>query len=420
MQHIPTLGIPSSYDVVPRATHVRAATHLFLVVLCLLPYSFARAADLSELPCHTIRSDADPIPTRYGSPLNLFDPNLSVAIRVFCDDTGSRRVEVGDGSDALYIYKYGYHTAGGERKRIELSGARPEGSWLIGSAQATLPESKETKGSVYAYMCRLVQGVWKCGCRDTACTRPMWQIQKYDTSVASTPTSLGTENDPELDESLLGLIKEMHGGISEKEMAALEKDIEESREKYSKEEYALYGAYTTHVKPGDSVVLTGYDLASKRGGPMQVRWGNVMQVTAEAASDGRSLRVVVPDLSPGKYALRVERDEETTPTQLVLWIKDDSLQAPAVTRVSPEVGKQGETFTIYGSGFAREHNDIMTTFGIIENVPSKDGTSLSFTYEPFKGFVKNAAEDPEFSVTVRVINAGGFDPWSMAGFRFNI
>lgn len=420
MQHIPTLGILSLCAVVPRSSHVRAAVCLCLAVLCLLPYSLTRAADLSELPCHTIRSDTDPLPARYGSPLNLFDPNRSVMIRVFCSDTDIRRVEVGDGSNALYIYKYGYHTAGGERKRIELSGPRSTGSWLIGSAQTILPQSKETKGSVYAYMCKLVQGAWKCGCRDTTCAGSMWQIQKYDTSVVPTPVPLGTEDDPTLDESLLELIEDMHAGISEKEMAALEKEIEESRERYSKEEYNVYGTYTTHVKPGDSIVLTGYDLAPKSGGSVRVSWGSAITVTAEAAPDGRFLRVDVPNLSPGKYALRVERDGETAPSEVVLWIKDETLQTPTVTRVSPEIGKQGETFTVYGSGFAREHNDIMTTFGIIENIPSKDGTSLSFTYEPFKGFVKNAAEDPEFSVAVRVINAGGFDPQSMAGFRFNI
>ncbi len=422
-QHVPC-QVRSFQQNLPGAAYVRAIFVLFVTVCWFSMYFYAHAASEPASPCHTIRSVADQVPAKYGSPIAFFGTYPTLAIRVSCAVNGTtRHVEVGDGSDATYIYKYGYHKVGGVRKRIEFSGTKSSGSWLLGSAQKVLPESDEKEGSVYAYMCRLVQGSWKCGCRDATCATPMWQIQRYSspaTDASDASSILNPTEDAPIEDSLLEAIKEMHNGISETKMATLEKEIKESQIAYSKEVFNVYGAQVTHVHPGDSVTLSGYDLAPKVGQSVQVLWGTAAKVPATVAADGRSVHVVVPALLPGKYALRVEREGEKTPNQVMVWIKDDVLQAPTIIRILPGVGKQGDTFTVFGSGFAREHNDIMTTFGLIEDVPSRDGTTMTFVYKPFEDFLKNTSKESDFSVLVRVINAGGFNLDSTATFQLKI
>ncbi len=395
---------------------------LLLVLLASVPDpSLAFAMPDSTVPCHTIRTSADLVSKKYGSPVNFFGTTQeALLIEVFCSiDGSSRRVKVGDGAQTTYVYKYGYHKVGGVRTRIAFSGATPVGSWFVGSAEAKLPESPETQGSVYAYMCQLVQGAWKCGCSDRTCVTPKWQMQGYAAPIARIEDQNPTQD------SFSDEIKEMHKNISETELAKLEKEVEESRVQYSKEVFDVYSALASHVHPGESFALTGYDLAPKDGGSVKVIWGTAAKVDATVTADGRSARVVTPTLPPGKYALRVEREGKITPSQVVVWVKDDLLPVPTITHITPTAGKQGDTFTIFGKGFASEHNDIVTTFGTIEDVASRDGTTMTFVYKPFQdigktGSADGATKDMIFTTYVRVINAGGFDPQGVAQFQITL
>lgn len=51
---------------------------------------------------------------------------------------------------------------------------------------------------------------------------------------------------------------------------------------------------------------------------------------------------------------------------------------PIIFSISPETGRNNTTVTIVGDNFDRENNSVITESGIIENIPSTDGETITF------------------------------------------
>lgn len=124
---------------------------------------------------------AEPVKSGYGAAYNVFSAYKEVLLKVACSNT-NLTFTVGNGSPTQYIYRYGYEWWDNAWKPITFTGANQSGDWLIGQAQASRSRlsSEVGKESYFvAYTCVKQGDVWKCGCRDSACSTGYWQEQSF-------------------------------------------------------------------------------------------------------------------------------------------------------------------------------------------------------------------------------------------------
>jgi len=129
------------------------------------------ASDCGACPggqCQKIASGAA-IPSGYGAPYNTLSVSGEQLMNVVCN-ANSASVSIGNNSTSQYIYRYGYIWRNNAWQRIDLTGPVPayEGNWFRGSANATVSLTATWNGTA-----------WRCGCRDSACTTPYWQLQRF-------------------------------------------------------------------------------------------------------------------------------------------------------------------------------------------------------------------------------------------------
>jgi hypothetical protein len=333
--------------------------------------------------CHMIASATDPVPTGFGSPLELFSSAHEVLIKAFCG-SASVTVTVGNGQASQYIYDLGYEWKNGVWQAVRFTGATHTGDWIVGQAQVTLPKTSTElhgKNRVVAYLCEYINGAWKCGCRDTVCASPMWQVQEYHVTAPDTVVST-TQGDGILD---------VHYPSS----------------------YA--------APAGTLITLFGSGFA--RTPSTKVLWNGEVQQEGLASKNGAQITITVPDLPPGKYAVKVQVGGVVSTYGTVIWITNPGSKPSVVTSITPTMGKQGDTFTIHGSGFLAEGNELVTTFGIMSDLPSPDGTTISFTYDPFDGKVhfrtesggKRVVDQP---IGVTVANTSGISNTAQFHLQF--
>ncbi|OGF43089.1 hypothetical protein A2303_04140 [Candidatus Falkowbacteria bacterium RIFOXYB2_FULL_47_14] len=128
-------------------------------------------------------SSGSAIPAGYGAPYNTLSVSAEQLMNVVCN-TSSASVSVGNNSTSQYIYRYGYIWRNNAWQRIDLTGSVPayEGNWFRGNATATvsLTATELTQeNNLIAYICTWNGTAWRCGCRDSACTTPYWQLQRF-------------------------------------------------------------------------------------------------------------------------------------------------------------------------------------------------------------------------------------------------
>jgi len=327
--------------------------------------------------CHTITSKTMFTSTKYGSPINLFDTTNEPLMRVLCTSEKAAMLHVGNGLSTQYIYKYGYQKVNGEWKKVQLTGEKTAGEWLVGSAQAEITGIEEGEtGKVVAYVCQKVNGQWKCGCSDEKCSTHRWQAQEFRSGLHSDDVDTGDTSSEELD---------------------------------------IHYPSAYFVLPGDTVVLSGagFDKNARNA----VLWNGDVQESGISSETGAELAITVPDLSPGKYEISVTKGSEVSKYSTYIWIKTgEDVSAPTISSISPEEGAQGSEFTIHGEGFT-DNNDLITTFGVITGLSSVNGTTISFEYDPFDEELETYSENPdtgkaeryEYSlpVNVSVVNTSG-------------
>jgi hypothetical protein len=414
--------ITLSHHAVPASQTVWFVRMLAILMLALAflvsvpKYTHAQTVPTVSLPCHTITTTSDPIPSKYGSPIGFFGLYPTPLIKVFCNSPASVRVSLGDGADTTYIYKYGYHTVGGKRTRVTLAGENEvAGAWVVGLAEVELPTADAQKGSVYAYVCQQVEGVWKCGCKDTVCAVPYWQVQTYQRAPQSSSVDFFSSNEY-LETVIPGITKylEQTGTTVE----ALEKEAYKKFATIVTDTFEVFSVAPLVVSPGSTARLTAQH-ASKSAEGNTVTWFSVSEkkevyvARNVTSSDGHVLTLTVPALPAGKYTLRVTNDEGVRAKgEAVVWIAGTASQKPSISHISPTAGVQGGKFTLHGSNFSLVGNDISTTYGLLENVASPDGTTLTFTYDPFDETVqfRNLEGEPitiAQKIHVSVLNEGG-------------
>ena len=156
-------------------------TNGLLGLLSLLVFALVPSTASAQSPCHLLTS-ADPIPQNFGAAYNLFSPTKELLLRVDCGPASTATLQVGHGEDRLYIYKTAYEWTGSSWRKLALSGQNLVGDWYLGSAATNLIPSEAQlaeENYVVAYTCLRSGSEWKCGCRDTSCSRNHWQLQAF-------------------------------------------------------------------------------------------------------------------------------------------------------------------------------------------------------------------------------------------------
>ncbi len=144
--------------------------------------------------CNNLWNSSLAVPTGFAASFNLFSTAKELLIEAFCGVLGTKtgaQVDVGNGSQLQFIYKTGHIWQNGAWSPFNYSGSAmsSDGNWFIGSASHQFDISSAelaNKQSVLAYICDWIPssdgtsaGKWKCGCSDSTCATPKWNLQQF-------------------------------------------------------------------------------------------------------------------------------------------------------------------------------------------------------------------------------------------------
>ncbi len=133
--------------------------------------------------CNSYGNTSTP-PAAFGASYNLFSSTKELLVSASCD-TNSATFTVGNGQTTTYIWNQAYYTKNGQTwTPITLTGPNTAGNgqWIIGSANSTQPLTStelSTQNYLAAYVCTYQNNAWKCGCSDTTCAIPKWNLQGF-------------------------------------------------------------------------------------------------------------------------------------------------------------------------------------------------------------------------------------------------
>ena len=315
----------------------------------------ARAAEDAALPDTCGRyTNQTPPPRGYGAAYNLFSSAQETLLRVFCRAEDALFV-AGRGAPTQYVYHRGYLWSEGAWRPFSFEGDAPRGAWFQGEARATLPlaASGETQYAV-AYVCQWVEDAWRCGCRDRACTERGWQLQVFSPRAAAVPPARAFS---------------VYQGLPRLQNSAV-----------------VAGALSSYAAPpGARVTITGTGFVPEGNAVFLENEAGARYPARQAGrARGGVLTFVVPEAPRGIYRVKVENARGRDEAGVIFAVADAGTTPPKITRVAPARGPWGSTVTLEGEGFAREGNIVMTSYGAIKNVPSPDGTRLSFRFAPYE------------------------------------
>jgi Right handed beta helix region len=121
------------------------------------------------------------VPSGFGASFNLFSSAKELLMKAFCN-TSSADYTVGNGAQTEYIYKTGYYWSGTAWTPYTYSGSSmsSDGNWFIGNASYIRTNvDLSTKQSFIAYICDWNGSAWHCGCHDSSCSTPFWNLQQF-------------------------------------------------------------------------------------------------------------------------------------------------------------------------------------------------------------------------------------------------
>lgn len=162
------------------------------------------------------------------------------------------------------------------------------------------------------------------------------------------------------------------------------------------------------VSPGEEWSVSGGGFRSEN----TLLFGDTYTLSAPSRT-GVSVKVRIPVDAPlGKYRVLVQNENGISEFGVPLVIKNKNTPSPVITRISPSFGGYGTEVTVTGSGFTKTGNDILGSTGIIRDIPSSDGTTLTFMIEPLPTFFApdrqaTATKPFEWKMRILVLNANG-------------
>ncbi len=164
-------------------------TNLTLTILFLGSFLFfvttTNAAD-----CTNAIEGGDTVPLGYGAAYNPLTTTKDLLVQTLeCPNNISATITVGvEDQPDQYAYKSGYYWDDYRWQPYTLAGdTLINNAWYNNIAGTNIPVAVGHTRYFVGYTCALVNGAWKCGCRDAACTTAYWQLQ----GIIATPSSGG-------------------------------------------------------------------------------------------------------------------------------------------------------------------------------------------------------------------------------------
>lgn len=149
------------------------------IALCAFAFlaSLSAAGGASAAACTNLLASADAVPSGYAAAYNVMSSAKELLVRGTECSTTAAEISVGSGSTDQYIYKKALYWTGSAWQELDLAGSNPvSDTWYRGAATASLPIG-QTPRYVLGYVCQRADNEWKCGCSDTTCKAPKWQLQ---------------------------------------------------------------------------------------------------------------------------------------------------------------------------------------------------------------------------------------------------
>ena len=151
--------------------------------------------------CTTLTS----APTGYASPSNVYSPS-DLLVDATCTDDGFTP-EVGhtlptDGTAATYAR--GYVHDGTQWQPYDLTptdGASRDGDWIMGPATGSQLDYETAPTYFVAFTCQWRDNAWRCGCQDTTCATPRWQVQGVVDPTLTVGDIMGGDGGTDVDRS---------------------------------------------------------------------------------------------------------------------------------------------------------------------------------------------------------------------------
>lgn len=157
--------------------------------------------------------------------------------------------------------------------------------------------------------------------------------------------------------------------------------------------------------PGTRVSLTGIGISTNS----TVYFGSNYIVRTISQTSSGEFSFVVPPIPAGHYDLAIQTNGAISATSDFV-ISDPNNPSVHLQNVSPANIKFGDTLTITGSGFAPQHNIVVTTFQKFTDVASADGKTLSVQFEPktLRTQARVGNGTAQVSVSLYIVNEYGF------------
>lgn len=174
---------------------------IFFALLLATPIASEAAAPLTK-HCGTLDQSKGAPPAGYGAAYDVFEPT-KLQVRVFCPtDAGGHTtaILIGSGGPNEIVYNKAYYYVTNPTTRVSswkelnlvggggfYNGDSTSGwRYTYGVGYVGALDSTETPGDIQyivGYVCKSVDGQWKCGCSDTTCADRKWQLQIIGTGA---------------------------------------------------------------------------------------------------------------------------------------------------------------------------------------------------------------------------------------------
>ncbi len=196
----------------------------------------------------------------------------------------------------------------------------------------------------------------------------------------------------------------------------------------AQKELSLSFASRNYGPAGSTVTLTGTGFSTQSN---TVNLG-ALKIKNIAAQNSANIRLTIPNTTPaGRYDISVTVGSKTTPTTIPFMVTTPGASIPVIEKVEPVQAKFGEPITVTGRNFTATGNIVSSGLGIIQDVKSTDGKTLTFTI-PLPESMKidipqvretwfNKKDNLYWPVRIHVTNVNGVsDSPAAAGFIINI
>lgn len=371
-----------------------ALPHIFTVYLCVMLLFTALFFFLSPLLLHAQTSVVAPCGTEGAHSAYAAFTSFFTEVPLVAVGCGEGIVAVTAGGENAYVYEYGYIRQENSNSADSADSAKSwqpftftgnkNGQWITGIASAEVAAVRS--GSVLAYVCERIEGVWKCGCTDASCTTNTWQYREYSFPTPQLASTAAFE-DLEYDSRYIDVPR------------------------ITEDDLYLYQLSSGFLSAGDTLTITGQNFQQDAATVLYVAGKEIAE--ANTVTVGSATFTIPEDIASGKFEITIKNNGKTAKNTLQAYFGEKITEKPSITSITPTTISQGDMVTITGSGFLPENNTVITGFGLLEGVPSThNGTVITFRYEPFEHAVqfrssRGATIEQSWRAYISVMHAGG-------------